>query len=259
MEKTGMSDCKPTDTPMETNLKLLKAKESDLPVKQAEYRSVVGGLLYLAVRTRPDIAFVVAAVAKFTSHPTQEHWTAVKRILRYLKGSQDVGIMYASGNLTDIIGYCDADWAGDPEDRRSTSGYMFLLAGGPITWRSQKQKSVALSTAEAEYMALSSASQEVIWLRNLMLSCGQVLEKPTIIYEDNLPAIGLAKNPQFHGRAKHISIRYHFTREQVLEGTLELNYCKTDEMIADMLTKPLPKPKLSKLSQMSNLIPWRFE
>lgn len=150
----------------------------------------------------------------------------------------------ADGNL---IGYSDADWAGDMDDRHSTSGNVFSLACGAVSWLSKKQATVALSTAEAEYVALSTATQEAIWLRRLLADMGEPPEGPTEIYEDNQGAISMAKNPVGHARTKHIDIRYHFVRERVQDGAITLKYIGTDEMVADILTKPLPKHRFEKL------------
>ena len=158
--------------------------------------------------------------------------TAAKRILRYLKQAKDLNLTYVRNSPEAIVGYSDADWAGDVQDRRSTSGNVFLLGGGAITWSSRKQSSVALSTVEAEYMALSVATQEAIWLRHLQEELGVTNTGPTLIYEDNQGAISMAKNPVFHKRTKHVQIRYHFMREAVEQGTITLEYCRTDEMTA---------------------------
>ena len=173
------------------------------------YQSIVGSLLYAAIATRPDIAQAVGVVSKFCANPTQSHFTAAKRILRYLKGTVSLGLSYkkcADGILT---GYSDADWAGDVDDRHSTSGNVFSLARGAVSWLSKKQATVALSTAEAEYVALSTATQEAIWLRRLLTDVGEPLEEPIVIHEDNQGAIAMAKNPVGHARTKHIDIRYH--------------------------------------------------
>ena len=174
----------------------------------------------------------------FCTNPTQSHLTAAKQILRYLKGTVYLGLSYkkcADGNL---IGYSDADWAADVDDRRSTSGNVLLLAKGAVSWLSKKQATVALSTAEAEYVALSVATQEAIWLRRLLTDVGEFLEDPIVNNEDNQEAIAMAKNPVGHARTKHIDIRYRFVREAVQNGAIILKYVATGEMIADNLTKP---------------------
>ena len=247
LQKFGMEAAKPVATPVDTSTKLVKATENDESTDQQEYQSAVGSLLYLAMATRPDIAFAVSSVAKFSAHPSKLHWTAVKRILRYLKGTADYGLAFTPCSSGDCIGYSDSDWGGDLNDRKSTSGYVFLLSGCAVSWRSKKQSCVALSTAEAEYVALASAAQEAVWMGELTAQFSDRSPETITIYEDNQSAISMAKNPQFHGRTKHISIKYHFIREQVDKKAVELKYCPTEEMVADMLTKGLAKEQFQKL------------
>lgn len=164
LDKFGMRDANPVATPVNSSTRLIKAEEGEKDAEQSLYQSAVGSLLYLSTGTRPDITFAVCSVAKFCSKPTKCHWTAVKRILRYLKGTPDFGLLYSCCDQQDCSGYSDSDWAGDLNDRKSMSGYIFMLGGAGISWRSKKQTSVALSTAEAEYIALSSSVQEAMWL-----------------------------------------------------------------------------------------------
>ena len=151
------------------------------------------------------------------------------------------------------MGYCDADWAGDVDDRKSTSGYLFHLAGAPVSWRSKKQTCVALSTAEAEYVALASAAQEAAWFRDLLRCLNRNVIKPIIIHSDSQSAIAITKNPQCHGRTKHIAIKYHYTRGEVVKGTVKLKYCPTNEMLADVLTKGFSKDQQNKLIMSMNI------
>ena len=214
---------------------------------KVKYQSAVGSLLYLSTRSRPDIAFAVGNAARYCAQPTQLHWSAVKRILRYLKGTTHLGLMYRPDNST-LVGYSDADWAGDTNDRKSTSGYVFMMSGSAISWRSKKQSSVALSTAEAEYIALSSATQEAMWLRQLLSSLKDFpLSEPTIIYEDNQSTICMAKNNQSHGRSKPVDIKFHFVREQVEQQTIKVTYCKSEEMNADIFTKGILNNQFKRL------------
>ncbi|PIK49151.1 putative Gag-pol polyprotein [Apostichopus japonicus] len=253
LQKYGMENSKPVSTPVEVSSKLVKATEESELVDQGLYQSIVGSLLYLSTMTRPDINFAVCNVAKFTSEPTKHHLTAVKRILRYLRGTINYGLLYTKDGSNECIGYSDADWAGDVNDRKSTSGYLFQVSGAAVSWKSKKQTCVALSTAEAEYIALASAAQEAVWLQRLNTDLQNKPNKPLRILEDNQSAICMAKNPQFHGRTKHIEIKYHFIRETVEHGTIELMYCPTEDMVADLLTKGLSKQRFEKLRQMSGL------
>ena len=247
IEKHELTEAKTASTPADPNVKLEKDDGVSKGVDQTTYQSIVGSLLYAAIATRPDIAQAVGVVSKFNSKPTEAHLTAVKRILRYLKGTADQALKYEKSEDGALVGYSDADWAGDLDDRHSTTGNLFLMVGGPISWASKKQATVALSTSEAEYVALSSATQEVIWLRRLLTDLGQVPNEPTVMMEDNQGAIAIARNPVAHARTKHIDIRYHFVHEAVQEGTVDLCYCPTNDMFADLLTKSLPRGRLENL------------
>ena len=172
----------------------------------------------------------------------------MKRIFRYLRGTTHLGLLYSKTVETEsLTGYSDADWAGDCNDHRSTTGYLFQIGGTAVIWKSKKQSCVALSTAEAEYMALSSAAQEAVWMRELVSDLGNPPNNSTVIFEDNQSAISMAKNPQYHGRTKHINIKYHFIREQVANATICLKYCKTEDMLTDLLTKGVGPEKFERL------------
>ena len=211
-------------------------------MKAKDYRGVVGSLLYLQMCTRPDIAFAVKELSRFLDCPGLKHWSAAQHLLEYVKNTHHYGLRYTRPcegiKLEGLLhGYSDADWAGQVEDRRSTSGYVFKLAGGPISWQSKTQKSVALSTAEAEYMALSDAAKEAMHLRALLTVLGIDVEEKTVIYEDNQAAIKIAENPVLHDRTKHIDIRYHFVRELVEALKIDVVYINTKDMVADLMTK----------------------
>lgn len=181
------------------------------------------------------------------SDPSQRHWSGIKRILRYLKGTLGYGLKYTSDGGESLTGFADADWAGDLDTRCSTSGYLFQIGNAPVSWSSKRQKTVARSSAEAEYVSLSMAAQEAVWLRCLLSDLGQCVPAPTIIYEDNNGAIELSKNAKNHNRTKHIDIAFHFTRERVQAGELEILYCPTGDMVADMMTKGLGRVQFQKL------------
>ena len=252
LERFGMDNSKPVNTPVNPRKKLKKAADDSPRVDQVNYQCAVGHLLYLSTKTRPDIAYAVSDVARFSADPTEEHWAAVKRIMRYLNGTRDMGLLYdgTGSKTTSCVGYSDADWAGDLDDRKSTSGYVFQISNAAVSWRSKKQPCVALSTAEAEYMALASATQEAVWLRQLLSDLKNKPTGPTLILEDNQAAICMAKNAQYHGRAKHIDIKYHFIREHVANAAVKLQYCRTEEMIADIFTKGLGAVQFVKLRKM---------
>ena len=248
-----MDSCKPVDTPFDSGLKLKKTEAEEACCDRTRYQSAVGSLLYLSTKTRPDIAYAVGVVSRYCSNPSQIHWIAVKRILRYIQGTLKLGIMYSAEFESTVTGYSDADWAGDIVDRISTTGYVFLMSGGAVSWRSKKQSCVALSTAEAEYMALASTFQEAIWMKKLLSSLNidpDDSANATIVYEDNQSAICMSKNQKCHGQSKHIDIKYHFVQEKISEGRIELKYCATENMLADMFTKGLSGPKFKKLRSM---------
>ena len=246
LNKYKLQDCKPVSTPMDVNVKLMKDDGYSKPVDPVAYQSMVGSLIYAAIATRPDIAQAVGTLAKFNSSPNEAHLTAVKRVFRYLKGTVKLHLQYEASDKS-MEGYSDADWAADSEDRRSTSGNVFVMSNGAISWASQKQPTVALSTAEAEYIALCLATQESVWLRQLNKDLQIDCSSPTIIHEDNQGTIAMSKNPVLHKRTKHIDIKFHFVREKIHDKTIELKYCPTREMVADIFTKPLPRGQFESL------------
>ena len=189
LEKYGLSQAKVSPTPADTNVKLVKEDGSN-PIK---YQSMVGSSLYAAVATRPDIAQAVGAVSKYNSCPMETHLTAVKRIFRYLKGTIDLSFKFDRSASLTLMGFTDADWAGDRDDRHSTTGNLFMMSGGAVSWLSRKQPVVALSTTEAEYIALSLATQEATWLKRLLSDITTSPSRPVTINEDNQGTIAVAK------------------------------------------------------------------
>uniref|UniRef100_A0AAV1TK37 Reverse transcriptase Ty1/copia-type domain-containing protein n=1 Tax=Peronospora matthiolae TaxID=2874970 RepID=A0AAV1TK37_9STRA len=245
LKRFGMSDCKAVTSPTDISSRLIPstaATKIDAP-----FREAVGALMHLMTATRPDIAFAVSYVSRFMENPQVEHWMAVKRILRYLQGTKSHGICFKPDDKIDFCGYSDADWAGDHADRKSTSGYAFILMGAPVSWGSKMQSSVSLSTSEAEYIALSLAIQEGKWVHRLLceiLDAAENKSGPELkIMEDNQSCIKMTKNPVNHGRAKHIDIKYHHIRDEVKRGDVKLVYCETTTMLADIMTKGLPGPR----------------
>ena len=198
--------------------------------------------MYAAVAMRPDIAYAVNRLASFTANPTLSHWNAAKRIIRYLKGTRDYGITYSKiEDPNDYVhGYSDASFA-NYHDRTSVSGYTFMKAGGAITWGSKKQNTVSLSSTEAEYVCMSDAARDAIWLRSLYSELGYTQPEPTLVRGDNISALAIAENPRYHKRTKHFDIKHHFIRDQIKTETIHIKYCPTGEMTADILTKALPK------------------
>lgn len=242
--KFNMIDCKTVCTPLEINVKLNVIEGEETCSLEIPYQELIGSLMYLALMTRPDIAHAVSSLSQYNNCYTRLHWQCAKRVLRYLKGTKNYSMKFCNDNSS-IVGFADADWGSDRLDRKSFSGYVFKFCGGSISWKSCKQRTVALSTTEAEYMALSDATKEAIYLRNLLFELTGRLDCIEI-YNDNQSAQKLANNPVFHDRSKHIDIRYHFLRDAVLENKISLKYLSTEEMVADILTKPLQNVKNKK-------------
>ena len=249
LQTFGISDnTKPVSTPLASQFKLslLLSPSTDDQKKQMEdvpYANAVGALMYAMVCTRPDISHAVSMVSRYMHNPGKGHWQAVKWILRYIHGTVDVGLKFQRDDMSkQLVGYVDSDYAGDLDKRRSTTGYVFTLAGGPISWRSTLQSTVALSTTEAEYMAVTEAFKEAIWLQGLIKDLG-IVQKNVNIFCDSQSAICLAKNQVHHGRTKHIDVRFHFIREIIDEGNILLLKIQTAENPADMLTKVVSRIK----------------
>lgn len=250
-----MNNAKTVSVPADPNVVLTPVTcDSDVRI-DIPYREAVGSLLFAAIISRPDIAYAVSNVSKYLNRHDNSHWNAVKRIIRYLVGTVNYGILYESDiNNLSLLGFSDADFASDIETRRSTAGYLFKLAKGPITWSSQREKLVTLSTTESEYVAAAIATKEAVWIRKLLGDLNFVQSDATILFVDNMSAIRLSKNPEFHKRTKHIDVKYHFIREKVSDGEINVKYVHTGEQQADFLTKALTKEKFWYLRSLINLI-----
>ncbi|KAH9766027.1 Integrase catalytic domain-containing protein [Citrus sinensis] len=246
LRRFNMQDCKSISTPLPVNFKL---SSSMCPSNEAErkkmsrvpYASAVGSLMFAMICTRPDIAQAVGAVSRYMANPGGEHWIAVKRILRYIRGTSDVALCYGGSEFT-VKGYVDSDFAGDLDKRKSTTGYVFTFAGAAVSWVSKLQTVVALSTTEAEYMAATQACKEAIWIQRLLEELGHKQQKIPV-FCDSQSALHIARNPAFHSRTKHIGVQYHFVREVVEDGSVDLQKIHTKENLADVLTKPINTDK----------------
>ncbi|CAJ2635655.1 unnamed protein product [Trifolium pratense] len=244
VKKFGMESAAHKRTPAATHLKLTK-DEKGVDVDQSLYRSMIGSLLYLTA-SRPDITFAVGVCARYQAEPKMSHLAQVKRILKYVNGTCDYGILYTHGENSMLVGYCDADWAGCADDRKSTSGACFFLGNNLISWFSKKQNCVSLSTAEAEYIAAGSSCSQLLWMKQMLLEYN-VVQDAMALYCDNLSAINISKNPIQHSRTKHIDIRHHFIRDLVEEGIITLEHIATEEQLADIFTKALDAVQFEKL------------
>ena len=237
LKRFGMDKSNSVHNPIVPGCKLGK-DEGGVKVDKTHFKQMVGSLMYLTA-TRPDMMFVVSLISRYMENPTETHLQVAKRVLRYLRGTLDFGIFYKKGGNSELIAYTDSDYAGDLGDRKSTSGYVFLLSSGTISWLSKKQPVVSLSTTEAEFIAATVCACQTVWLKRVLEKLGLTQEKTTIIHCDSSSAIKLSKNPVMHGRSKHIDVRFHFLRELTKGGTVELIHCSTQDQLADIMTKPL--------------------
>jgi transposase InsO family protein len=252
LSRAGLTDHKILDTPIEFNARLTPSSGELLP-DPTLYRQLVGSLVYLTV-TRPDISYAVHQVSQFVSAPRSTHYAAVLRILRYLKGTLFHGLHFSAQSPLTLRAYSDADWVGDPTDRRSTTGYCFLLGSSLISWRSKKQSVVARSSTEAEYRALADTTSELLWLRWLLQDLGVSTSSATPIYCDNRSAIQIARNDVFHERTKHIEIDCHLVRHHLLQGSLQLVSVSSHDQLADIFTKSHPTGRFRDLVSKLQLV-----
>ena len=247
LDKFGMANCKPVATPADANLYSLTTEEKD-DGNTKPYKELIGTLMYLAVCTRPDIAFAVAYLSRFLDNHSHVHWIAALRILRYLKGTPTLSLRYSSKAEEALEVYSDADFASDKISRRSVSGQIVKLNGAPILWGSTQQKTISLSTTEAEFIAATEVTKSVIWLKQLFREL--LCEITPTIQIDNQSAIKFIRNPEFHQRTKHIDVKYAFIREKIENGDVKLDYVPSEYQLADLLTKPLSKVTFQKLRDL---------
>ena len=244
LARFGMSDCKSCETPMSESLNLPKLAEPT--IDRTLYQQLIGSLMYAMISTRADIAYATGLLAQHAANPGDEHWNAAKRIMRYLKGSIDLGIVYRRTKGLDLKGYVDADYAGDKSSSRSTTRWAFIIAKAITAYSSRKQPTISLSSTEAEYVASSSAARELIWIWQFLDELGLLPDGPTTVFSDNQSAMSLAKNPVNHQNTKHIRVKYHFIREVIALQELDLKFIGTEEQVADVLTKPLGRIKFTR-------------
>uniref|UniRef100_A0A5S6Q626 Reverse transcriptase Ty1/copia-type domain-containing protein n=1 Tax=Trichuris muris TaxID=70415 RepID=A0A5S6Q626_TRIMR len=256
LKRFRMDEANAVVTPADT---VVSASNEDAVLdRTVPYREAVGALMFLMTTTRPDKAYAISMVSQALEKPTVKEWKALKRIFKYLRGTVNYKLHYKSNGKPSLQCFCDADYAGDVTSRRSRTGVVCMYAGGAVSWLSQKQRSVALSTTEAEYVASSEASRELMWLKRLLLELTDVKQTP-VIFIDNLGAVKLSKNPEFHKRSKHIAVRFHFVREKWQRRELDVQHISSEDQTADILTKALPKTRSESLRSCLGMIPFPME
>jgi len=250
LKKFKLEDCKVMNTPMHPTCTLSKEDEGS-KVDQKLYRGMIGSLLYLTA-SRPDILFSVWLCARFQSDPRESHLTTIKRIFRYLKGTTNLGLLYRKSLDYKMIGFCDADYAGDRIERKSTSGNCQFLGDNLISWASKRQATIAMSTSEAEYISAARCCTQLLLMKH-QLEDYQINANSILIFCDNIAAICLSKNPIQHSRAKHIEIKHHFIRDYVQKGILDIQFIDTENQWADIYTKPLTVERFDFIKKNLNM------
>lgn len=245
----GMSNAKISNVPLSVDYGKDPAdKDTHVLIDNEKYQQLIGCLLYVCVSTRPDISASVSILGQKTNKPTQADYNELKRVLRYLKGTTNVKLSKTGGNVDDgLIGFADANWAEDRMDRKSNSGYVFFVNGFLVSWSCKKQNCVAMSSTEAEFISLSEACKEAIWLRKLLADFNLKQNQPTVIYEDNQSCLSFIKEEQLSARTKHIDTKVYFVKDHIEAKDIVCVYCPTEIMLADLLTKPLPAKRIQML------------
>lgn len=251
--RASMTGCNPAATPVDTSSKL-SATDGPLIAEPSLYRSLAGALQYLTI-TRPDITYAVQQVCLFMHQPREPHFHFLKRVLRYVKGTIDHGLHLGVSKSHTLTAYSDADWAGCPDSRRSTSGYCVFLGDNLVSWSSKRQPTVSRSSAEAEYRGVANAVAETSWLRNLLLELHVHIRHATLVYCDNVSAVYLSGNPIQHQRTKHVELDIHFVREQVQIGTVRVLHVPSEFQYADIFTKGLPRQLFTRFRSSLSIRP----
>ncbi|CDO73847.1 hypothetical protein BN946_scf185016.g4 [Trametes cinnabarina] len=242
IERFDMADCKPARTPLPAGAVLESSKQPE-PASDSfrqHYQSLIGSLLYAALGTRPDIDFAVNKLSKYNSNPSEAHWHYAKYVLRYLQGTKQLRLRYDGASNDGLLSYSDSDWAEDRDDRKSITGFVFLMAGGAISWASRRQQTISLSSTEAEYKAASDTCRQISWLRTFGNELGDDMSRPTPMCLDNQGSIFLGVNPVVDRCTKHIDVQHHYICEQIELGKVEVFFVATEDQLADPLTKNVP-------------------
>ena len=252
IDRFGMTSARGQNTPMDSSIDLTV----DSTPCTEPYREAIGSLMYLMVGSRPDLAYCVGTLSKHVQNPTAAHWDAVKRVIRYVIRTKELGLVFGGtdGSKTPLV-YVDADWAGDSETRKSMSGYVAMMGGAAVAWGARQQEVVALSSAESEYISMCNGARKTVWLRRLVSGMKIIdgMGDPTTMLVDNTAAKALSNSSAVNRRNKHIDVRFHYTRQVIEDGILKPRYCPTEDMVADMLTKPLGRVKLQKFRKEAGL------
>ena len=253
LKRAHMEKCNAISTPMSSSDKLARDQGEVLEEKeQFQYRSIVGGLQYLTI-TQPDLSFAVNRVCQYIQSPTDVHWAAIKRVLRYIKGTLCHGLKLQKSVTTTISAFSDVDWAGCPDDRRSTSGFAVFLGSNLVSWSSRKQPTVSRSSTEAEYKAIANVTAKVIWLQSLLKELGVFQDRSPVLWCDNLGATCPTTNLMFHARTKHIEVDFHFVHEQVAHKAMEVRFISSKDQLANIFTKPLSRAPFDAIFRNLNL------
>jgi len=244
LNKFGMEDCKPSLTPMEQKLKLSKFERGEL-VNSTKYRKLVGSLIYLT-NTRPNLSYLVSILSRFMQEPRESHWNSAKRVLRYIQGTKDFGLLYKRNKNFTLVGYSDVDFAGDIDDRTSTSGYLMNMGSTKVSWNCKKQTTMVNSSAEVEYISSWEATCEIVWIRRILQDLGETQKSPTTLLIDSQSAINMDKYPLFHSKTKHVDTKYHFIRSLIIKDIINPQLCPFEDQTSDIFTKPLGRIKFTK-------------
>lgn len=252
-----MENCAHAPSPMDPNVVMTSFNESDTPFDTTLYQQAIGSLMWISTISRPDITTAVHIAARFSTKPAKRHWSFVQRILRYLRGTSHFGLKFTKGDGLKLLAYSDADYAGDRDTRKSTSGVLIFIGSNLVHWKSSLQPCISLSTLESEYIAAALCAQTILWARRFLseLNIGFDLSVATTLNMDNQAAISFSKDHNLSNRTKHIDVRYHFIRDHIQKRAIAPTFCPTDSNLADLLTKALPTPRFITLRDSLGIVP----